>query len=155
MLTIIALLMLLPAPTAQASTEPPPFAAVTAGYVALSVADLDASAEWYRTKLSLRVVKERSASPDGKATATILAGEGLIVELVHHVDATPHPAGAAHLVRGFFKAGIVVNDLDAALRELERRHVTIRFRPFADEALGYRTFAIADNEGNIVQFFGK
>jgi catechol 2,3-dioxygenase-like lactoylglutathione lyase family enzyme len=154
MMMIIALLMLVSAP-AQASTDAPPFSAVTAGYVALSVANLDASAEWYRTKLSLRVVKERGTSPDGKATATILAGAGLIVELIHHVDATPHPAGAAHLVRGFFKAGIVVNDLDAALRELERRHVTIRFRPFTDEAMGYRTFAIADNEGNIVQFFGK
>src|SRR5580765_4940881 len=139
MMMIIALLLLVSAPT-QASTDAPPFSAVTAGYVALSVDNLDASAEWYRTRLSLRVVKERSTSPDGKATATILAGAGLIVELIHHVDATPHPAGAAHLVRGFFKAGIVVTDLDAALRELERRHVTIRFRPFADEALGYRTF---------------
>lgn len=58
-------------------------------------------------------------------------------------------------IHGIFKLGIVEDDLDATLKELEARHVDIAFRTFSDEALAYRTFAIRDNSGNFIQFFGK
>ena len=137
-----------------------PFAAVQGGFIALSVANVDARAKWYSDTFDLTVVKSRSESPDKKSIATILSGHGLIVELIQHVEAKPLSAAAPGLTRsyqvhGIFKAGIVVSDLDASLRELEARHVDIAFRPFTDDALGVRSFAIRDNAGNFVQFFGK
>jgi hypothetical protein len=45
--------------------------------------------------------------------------------------------------------------VDATLRELEQRKADIAFRTFPDAALGYRTFAIRDPSGNVIQFFGK
>ena len=137
-----------------------PLTAVSGGYVALSVADLDASAKWYASTFDLSVVRNRSQSPDKKALATILTGHGLIVELVQHSDAAPlkeaaPPRTRAFEVHGIFKWGITVADLDAAFKELEARKVDVAFRVFADAGLGLRTFAIRDNSGNMIQFFGK
>jgi catechol 2,3-dioxygenase-like lactoylglutathione lyase family enzyme len=155
-----ALIALLVICTAVATSAAPPFSGVRGGYVALSVADLDASAAWYADTLDLKIVREHSQSPDKKSVATVLMGNGLIVELIHHVEAMPLSSAAPTLTRtfqihGIFKWGVVVDDLDAALKELEARHVNIAFRILSDDGLAYRTFAIRDNAANIIQFFGK
>jgi catechol 2,3-dioxygenase-like lactoylglutathione lyase family enzyme len=155
-----ALIALLVICTAVATSAAPPFSGVRGGYVALSVADLDASAAWYADTLDLKIVREHSQSPDKKSVATVLMGNGLIVELIHHVEAMPLNSAAPTLTRtfqihGIFKWGVVVDDLDAALKELEARHVNIAFRILSDDGLAYRTFAIRDNAANIIQFFGK
>jgi catechol 2,3-dioxygenase-like lactoylglutathione lyase family enzyme len=154
--SLVLLLLWLPVAIAAKA----PFAAVQGGYIALSVADLDASAKWYADTFDLKIAKQRSQSPDKKAVATILTGNGLIVELVQHAEAMALRAAAPALSRAFqihgiFKAGVVVDDLDAAFQELEARKVDIAFRVFNDNALAYRTFAIRDNSGNMIQFFGK
>ncbi len=56
--------------------------------------------------------------------ATVLTGNGLIVELIHHQDALLLATAAPNLtrtfqVRGIFKTGVTVSDLDAALKEIE------------------------------------
>ena len=155
---VTAFVVALSCVAAVAAAEP--FAAVRGGFVALSVADLDASAKWYAETLDLKIVRPRSQSPDGKSLGTVLTGHGLIVELVQHSEAMPLRQAAPTLTRtyqihGIFKAGIIVDDLDATLRELERRKVDIAFRTFTDAALDYRTFAIRDPSGNFIQFFGK
>jgi hypothetical protein len=140
--------------------QSPPVAAVSGGYLALSVPDLDASAKWYAETFDLTVVRSQSSSPDKKSVATILTGHGLIVELVQHNDAKPITQAApgrtrAFEIHGIFKSGVVVPDLDATLKALEARNVDIAFRIFSDAALALRTFAIRDNAGNFIQFFGK
>jgi extradiol dioxygenase family protein len=137
-----------------------PVSAVRGGFLALSVADLDASATWYVQMFDLTIVKSHSESPDKKSMATILMGHGLIVELIQHADAMPLHRAAPALTQSFqiygiFKAGIVVDDVDATLKELEARKVDVAFRIFKDDALGLRTFAIRDNAGNVIQFFGR
>lgn len=47
-----------------------------------------------------------------------------------------------------------VDDLDATLEELRRRDVQAAFRVIEDRSLGHRTFAIRDNAGNFIQFYG-
>jgi hypothetical protein len=84
---MLVLLVAICAPAVVAAKAP--FTAVHGGYLALSVADLDASAKWYAETFDLAVVKNHSQSPDKKATATILSGNGLIIELVQHADAMP------------------------------------------------------------------
>ncbi len=129
------------------------------GFVALSVPDLDASAGWYASKLDLRVVKHALAA-DKKSAVTILEGSVLSVELIWLAHAvplskiTPELKGT-HELNGIFKSGVYVQDLDLALRTLRERNVTFAFEPFFDTAMRCRMFAIRDNNGNILQFFGK
>ena len=59
----------------------PPFKTVTGAFVAMSVPDLDASANWYVENLGLKIVKH-AVSPDKKSSVTILQANGLTVELI-------------------------------------------------------------------------
>ncbi len=137
----------------------PPFAAVSGGFVAISVPNLEASANWYVEKLGLKIVKH-ATSADKKSAVTILQGNGLSVELIWLADAVslsklaPELKGS-HQVHGIFKSGIFVDDLDSALKQLKSRHVTIAFEPFFDSAMQCRMFAIRDDDGNLLQFFGR
>ncbi len=132
---------------------------VSGGFIALSVPDLEASAHWYEETLGLKVVKH-AVSADKQRAVTILQAEGLIVELIWFADAAPLSKIAPqlqgpHQLYGILKAGIVVDDLDAMLRALKAKQVTMAFEPFFDDSTQCRTFAVRDNNGNIIQFFGK
>jgi catechol 2,3-dioxygenase-like lactoylglutathione lyase family enzyme len=136
----------------------PPFNVVNGGFVAISVPDLDASANWYMEKLGLKRVKH-AISADKKSAVTILQGNGLSVELICLAEAASlskiAPAlKGSHQVYGIFKVGVFVDDFDAALRELKSRQITFAFEPFFDGSMQCRMFAIRDNNGNILQFFG-
>jgi hypothetical protein len=102
----------------------PQFPFTTKGaFFGLSVADVEASAKWYAEKFGLQVVL-RPPKFDG-ATAVILEGNGLIVELVQRDDAMPLSKAAPSVtqnsrVHGFFKAGIIVDDFDATVARLRR-----------------------------------
>lgn len=56
---------------------------------------------------------------------------------------------------GLFKSGVFVDDLDLAFRQLKSHNVTFAFEPFFDGSMQCRMFAIRDDNGNILQFFGK
>ena len=135
-----------------------PFTAVSGGFVAISVPDLETSEAWYTEKLALKVVKH-AISSDRKSAVTILQGNGLCVELVGLADAVSlskiAPGKGSHQVHGIFKAGIFVDDLDSVLKYLKSRNVTMAFEPFFDASMQCRMFAIRDNNSNILQFFGK
>lgn len=55
--------------------------------------------------------------PQGGAAVTVLEGDGLVVELLQRDAATP-PAGDVQHTHGFFKAGMIVKDLDRSLAQL-------------------------------------
>ena len=136
-----------------------PFKAVMGAFVALSVPDLEASSNWYAEKLGLKIVKH-AVSQDKKRAATILQGNGLSVELIWLAEALPLSKIApelqgSHQVHGIFKSGLFVENLDETLKELKSQNVTFAFEPFFDEPMQCRMFAIRDNNGNILQFFGK
>ena len=142
-----------------ASTKPV-FKTVNGGFVALTVPDLDTAAAWYTEKLGLEIVKNHAMRADNKAAVTVLRGKGIAVELIWLADAAPLSTVAPQLkgpqdIYGILKAGFFVDDLDAALKELKARNVTMAFEMFYDKALDCRMFAIRDNNGNILQFFGK
>jgi Lactoylglutathione lyase and related lyases len=142
------------------SSEAKPVFKANGGFVAITVPDLDASAKWYAEKLGLKMVKNHAMRPDNKAAVTILEGNGLAVELIWLADAVPLSKAAPQLkgpqdVYGILKSGIFVDDLDAALKELKSRNVTFAFDTFYDKSTDCRMFAIRDDNGNIIQFFGK
>jgi catechol-2,3-dioxygenase len=143
--------LLAPGQSSEAANEPTLF--VTKGaFFALSVADIGASAHWYAEKLGLKVVMR--APKKDKVAVTVLAGGGLIVELIQNDDAVPLRK-EAHLVHGIFKSGLIVDDLDKTLTALKSRNVEIAFGPFPAKANAMSNFIIADNAGNLIQFFGK
>ena len=137
-----------------------PFKTVNGGFVAITVPDLDTAAQWYVEKLGLTILKNHAMRPDNKAAVTVLQGNGLAVELIWLADAAPLSKVAPQLkgaqdVHGILKSGVFVDDLDATLKELKARNVTMAFETFYDKSMDCRMFAIRDNNGNILQFFGK
>lgn len=144
--------------TAQTgATHTEPAFASRGAFFALSVADLDASTQWYADKLGLSVVM-RPPKQDNAAVA-ILEGGGLIVELLQRDDAVPLGSAAPSLtasyqVHGIFKAGIIVDDFDKTLATLRSRGVEIAMGPFAATATQRANVIVRDNAGNLIQFFG-
>jgi catechol 2,3-dioxygenase-like lactoylglutathione lyase family enzyme len=136
----------------------PPFSSVQGAFFALSVADIEASAKWYQEKLGLKVDK-RDATPD--ASVCILSGNGLLVELIQQRNSLPLTKAAPTLkssidVHGIFKSGLIVDNIDAVFKELKARNVEIAFGMFpAKPDSPYKNFAIRDNSGNLIQFFGR
>src|SRR3569832_154150 len=76
----------------QSAHNAPPakavFKTVKGGFVAITVPDLDAAANWYVEKLGLGIVKNHATRADNKAAVTILEGNGFAVELIWLADST-------------------------------------------------------------------
>jgi catechol 2,3-dioxygenase-like lactoylglutathione lyase family enzyme len=141
-----------------AARAEPPFKAAGGAFVALSVADLRASAKWYAEKFGLTVVME-VPKQDG-AAVTVLEGGGLVVELVQLDGAVPlrravPAAKGAQAVHGIFKVGLVVEDFDGTVAALRARGVEIAHGPFPARGNQRANVILRDNAGNLIQFFGK
>ena len=140
-------------------SEGPLVRSATGAFFALSVADIDSSAQWYSEKLGLEVVM---AVPEGNGQpgVVVLEGGALIVELIEHGQARPlsslNPAmNEAQLVHGIFKVGIVVEDFEETMARLRDREVEIAYGPFPEGADQRANVLIRDNAGNLIQIFGE
>jgi catechol 2,3-dioxygenase-like lactoylglutathione lyase family enzyme len=127
-------------------------------FIALSVSDAAASARWYEETLGLRVFK-RIDPPNERVHIVLMEGGGAILELLEHPGAKArtawHPdAKEPFEVRGIFKAGFRVAQLDSVLQGLRDRKVEIRHGPFDVPELKLRSFIAVDPDGNLLQFFG-
>jgi catechol 2,3-dioxygenase-like lactoylglutathione lyase family enzyme len=58
-------------------------------FFALSVADLESSARWYSEKFGLRVVMQAPKMKTVRSALIVLAGGGLLVELIQTDAAMP------------------------------------------------------------------
>jgi catechol 2,3-dioxygenase-like lactoylglutathione lyase family enzyme len=136
-----------PAPAARALQGPT--------FVALSVARLEASMDWY-TRLFGLATALRIDMPDGSGRIAILRSDSLVVELIEHKTAVAPPPAIAqdrYLERGIFKAGFFVADLDEFLRVLEAQKVTLDTGIVKSQDLGIRFIVFKDNDGNLLQAF--
>lgn len=156
-----ALGLLLPTAIQRQPASPrtePPFRAARGAFVALSVADLRATSQWYAEKLSLTVIMDMPKK-DG-AAVTVLEGGGLTVELLQLDNAValrqaaPQATGAQQ-VHGIFKVGLVVEQFDQTVAALRARGVEIAHGPFPRRGNQRANVIIKDNNGNLLQFFGK
>ncbi len=136
----------------------PPLISATGGFFALSVADIQASAKWYSEKFDLKIVSQ--PPPTNQSSVIVLEGDGFIVELIQHDGAvslseiTPTIKDKT-LLRGIVKAGIIIDNFDQTLAMLRKRGVSIAFGPYPATANQKANVIIQDNEGNLIQFFGK
>jgi len=137
-----------------------PFTAKGA-FFALSVADLDASAKWYMEKFDLEVVFRAPKTKSVKSAVIVLAGGGLLVELIESEHSSPLSKAAPGikdrtLIQGVTKTGLIVDNFDRTLAVLRERNVPILMGPYpAHDSTGLRNFIIEDNARNLIQFFGK
>ena len=128
MKTLIAMFIGLVASAAQGTggAAPPqkPVLTSTGAFFALSVPDIQASGRWYSEKLGLAVTMRPPR--EGPGEVMVLEGGGLIVELIQHDEGLAltklvSPVDDAVKIHGFFKAGVLVADIDATRRMLEAR----------------------------------
>lgn len=157
--TLMTALACLVASASLAAAEPPPPALSANGaFFALSVADIHASGTWYSEKLGLKVTMP--AQRIGPGEVMVLEGGGLIVELIRLDEGKPRatltpPVDDVVKIHGFFKAGVLVDDLDSTLAMLKARGVPIVHGPYAAKDGRRANFIIGDNAGNLIHFFGK
>ncbi len=148
------------AQSVESRTAPVPVLTADGAFFALSVADVSASARWYRDKLGLSVIMQAARTDETRSAATVLQGGGLTVELVQHDEAVtlrkflPEPRGALY-VHGIFKVGVTVDDFDGTIARLRSRGIPIVIGPFPKAGDQPANAMIQDNAGNYIQIFGK
>jgi catechol 2,3-dioxygenase-like lactoylglutathione lyase family enzyme len=138
---------------AASQPKPQPVFNTSGAFFALSVTDVAASAKWYAEKLGLTPTNQIAKKPGGAGVA-ILEGGGLIVELLQ-IDAATSTGKDANLVHGFFKAGMIVDDLNGTLAKLRARGVQVAYGPYPASATQRANVIVRDNAGNLIQLFGK
>ncbi len=149
-----------PAPLTQgysslSATPPQALASLRPQHVALSVSDLEESVRWYQEKLGFtRVI--RRAFPAIATRAANLELNGFQIELFqrdHSQQPFQPPANVPDdlLGQGYKHIGFIVDDLDAAIAELNRRGVPLVDQPTRVEALGLRLCFIRDNNGYLIE----
>jgi catechol 2,3-dioxygenase-like lactoylglutathione lyase family enzyme len=133
----------------------PAIAATKGAFFALSVANLEASTQWYTEKLGLEVVL--NVPRTNNVAVRVLEGGGLTVELIQHDDAAPAGCAATDVVlcHGMFKVGVLVKDLDATLGKLAGRGVPVAYGPFPAQGGQRANAIIRDNAGNLIQLFER
>lgn len=143
-------------PTVQPARAAPG-GSIQGAFFALSVADAKGMADWYRKSLGFRTLLERDL-PERKIVAVLLERDGSIVELIQRADTQPAPLRdgkrSAVSVYGIFKLGLTVSDLQGLHDRLAQAGTSFDYHIVQPEGHSFRTFAVRDPEGNIVQFFG-
>jgi catechol 2,3-dioxygenase-like lactoylglutathione lyase family enzyme len=157
LLLLLALLLVVWVRPAGSTIESPGLT-VSGAFFALSVADMNATAKWYSEKLGMKIVMQQPKRE--KIAVTVLESDGLIVELIQNdnslpVSKTVPGLQSKELIQGSFKTGFIVNDFDKTLATLKARNVEIAFGPYPARAGQRANVIIKDNEGNLIQLFGK
>jgi hypothetical protein len=136
-------------PTTPAFNYRPSFSAII-------VSDVRASSEWYQSVLSLKV-RDKIADENAGYDIQILEAPAMTLELlqirnsVTKKDAlTGKPEGAE--VRGYFKFGVTVADINACLSHLKSLNITVP-QIYTDAKTKKKNFLITDPDGNLIQFF--
>lgn len=134
---------------AEASTDPG-FEIVGPGFFAIRVEDDEASSAWYQKALGLREIRHLE-DDDGSHSIRILSRAGLALELIRL--GSPGPDETSPL--GLFKAGLYVDDIEAAFAWVRSLGASTDERIFTDETLGAPSFVFRDPDGNRLQVFER
>jgi hypothetical protein len=109
-------------------------------------------------KLGLKIVIQPPKT--NGATVIVLAGSGLIVELIQHDDGLPLSEVAPTitdklLLHGIVKAGVIVEGFAKTAATLRERNISIAFELFPATSDQRANMIIQENQDNLIQFFGK
>lgn len=129
--------------------------------IAFTVSDIDASIDWYSKILNFTLVKRSTFDiPEGRATAVIMAGAGIKLELLYipggkKIDAMFAPV-PAHLIPIGNKAIVFqVEDIKIASAELADKGISFIWRERYLTDGGMLSTMIEDMDGNKINIFQK
>lgn len=148
------------AATAQ-TPAPDALASMRAEHTAIGVPNFEESVRWYTEKLGFREVQRWTVKELPGVQLAYLDLNGFRMEVVGGGKRTGRTAPTAtdfvdfyQTVQGYFHLSLRVDDVDAALAELNRRGVET-FIPAADYPVpGVRIGFVKDNNGNLIEFAG-
>lgn len=133
-----------------------PLGSLRADHVAIRVADYQESARWYVDKLGFTEEQTWTLPHRPGMRFGYLRLGGFRLELLG--GASPEPRGlevaevSDHLRReGYAHLCFHVEDLNAAMAELERRGVPVLMPPSDYTQLGLRIGFVQDNNGNVIE----
>jgi uncharacterized glyoxalase superfamily protein PhnB len=161
LLTVLLVLLVAPV-AAQApskAAEAAPLLGNTPGpFLALSVANLDRQVAWYRDTLGF-TVSERGTAGNRKIPYAHLRQGTVFLEMLQWPGGRPRVQAAPGTtdpveIHGFFKGGVVVDDVATLYRNLRAKGATFDYE-LREHAIGRRSFGLRDPEGNVWQFFGS
>src|SRR5262245_37059652 len=143
---------------AQTRSDSLLFGRNAAPFWAISVADINRQLAFYRDTLGFTVFSEGTISGPKIKFALMQQGAALI-ELLQIPDARSLREIAPTVtdpsrIHGFFKGGVVVEDVAALYQSLQARGVKFAFELGKPSGGPYRVFGVRDPEGNLLQFFG-
>lgn len=129
-------------------------------WVALSVPNAEATANWYSENLAFTVTR-RMSLPEHGLRIVFLEANGFHLELIESQDIVSFAAIRERLpqaksrdrVQGYVKLGFMLEDVDALAAALKKKGIALRMEPTDDPAFGVRFFLVEDNAGNLLQFF--
>jgi catechol 2,3-dioxygenase-like lactoylglutathione lyase family enzyme len=131
--------------------------------IAISVANVDETANWYQDNLGF-VVKEKKNFPQHSLRIAFLELNGFEIELVEDKKSVSLAAIQKHLpeaddetkIQGFVKLAFTVEDVEALAIRLKSKGVRFQMDlTKSNRKEGERSFIVRDNNGNWIQFFGK
>jgi hypothetical protein len=105
-------------------------------FLALNVSNADSAGRWYEEMFGLKLLKEIKPV-DGSVHIRIEGNEFLLVEILQMKDSKTIldcqlQKAESHLLRGFFKAGLLVKDAQKAADYFKARSVVIKHGIFSD-----------------------
>jgi hypothetical protein len=124
-------------------------------FFALSVSNADSVSNWYENVFQLKLLKEVHV-PGGSGHVRIIGNKNLILEIVQHKDSKSladcniDPA-QAYRMKGIFKIGLYVDDLENAQRYLRQKGVFIKHTIFEDTDSHTKSLIITDAKLNLIQ----
>ena len=124
-------------------------------FFALSVSNADSVSDWYENVFQLKLLKE-VRMPDGSGHVRIIGNENLLVEIVQHKGSKSLAdcnidRDQPYRMKGIFKIGLYVNDLESAQRYLQQKGVFIKHTIFEDTDTHTKSFIITDIKLNLIQ----
>jgi hypothetical protein len=124
-------------------------------FIALSVASTAASSAWYEQLFNMKLVKEIKPA-DQSVHIRIIGNENLTIEIIQLNNSKSLadcslPQGETHRLKGIFKTGLYVKDIEWAEKYFRGKNVPIRHSIFEDSEMQIRSFIMTDLDGNMIQ----
>jgi catechol 2,3-dioxygenase-like lactoylglutathione lyase family enzyme len=123
----------------------------------LVVEDIQTSIAWYQDVLGFRLEHQIVIPDVGLKIAHIISDTGVRLELFEQNNSVAGPDETKDVwgslkTRGAKHIGMIVDNAEAAAKELEQKGVEIVHPPAIVEFAKVKNFFIRDNSGNIIEF---
>ncbi len=133
-----------------------PLSTMQAEHVMLTTSDYEETLTWYQDKLGFRIKHEWTVPEFTDLQLAYLEKNGFIIEVVASPD-TPNVQVPETFAERLQQPGVghfafLVEDVDAAIANLEAKGVEIVLSPTSFPNSGRRVAFFEDNNGNLIEF---